>query len=420
MTYDLPYAAGLSCGYFYDKINYNYALTEGTSMATLKISTENGTWTLHLSGSIDSGNAAAVEGMILAAGAKDPFVLDLEELEYLSSAGLRVILRLRRVHPGMKIIGAQPEIYNILDMTGFTALMPVGKAYRRLSRNGCEVIGSGANGDILRLDADTVVKIYKDKDSLDAILHEREMAKKAFIAGIPTAISYDVVIVDGDYASMFEMIDAQSLSQLLAAHPEDTDAYAAQYAELMKLVHETPAPADLPSMKERIAGWARTVAESGVLDKAAARKLTALIDAVPEERHVLHGDFHAKNIMLQKGEMILIDMDTLAAGHPIFELGTMYFSYNASSEQDHDSFRRFFGFPRETGQRLWKRILSEYFGTNDEAVLKDREEAAAVIGRTRFLHHVIRYSDGSEKSRREIAEGAAKLTALTTARESLV
>ena len=381
---------------------------------------ENGICTLRLAGRIDSGNAAEVEAAVLASGAKDPMVLDLEKLEYLSSAGLRVILRIRRAHPGLRIVGAQPEIYNILEMTGFTALMKVEKAFRNLSREGCEVIGRGANGDILRFDTDTVVKIYKGAESLEDILHEREMAKKAFIAGIPTAISYDVVKVDGDYASMFEMIDAQSLSQLLAEHPENTEAYAEQYAALLKLVHGTPAAEDLPSMKTRVLGWAGTVASSGVLDDASSAKLISLIEAVPEKKFMLHGDCHAKNIMLQKGEMILIDMDTLSCGHPLFEFGTMYFSYLASSENDHAAIERFLGFPRETGKRLWKALLRNYYGTDDEMLLKDREDAAAVIGRTRFLHHAVRHSDGSEQSRTAIANSADRLAALLAVRESLV
>ncbi len=381
---------------------------------------ENGTCTLRLAGRIDSGNAAAVEEEVLAAGLRDPLVLDLEKLEYLSSAGLRVILRIRRAHPGLRIVGAQPEIYDILEMTGFTSLMKVEKAFRNLSREGCEVIGRGANGDILRYDADTVVKIYKGAESLDEILHEREMAKKAFIAGVPTAISYDVVKVDGDYASMFEMIDARPLSQLLALHPEETETYAEQYADLLKLVHGTPAPEDLPSMKARVLGWAGTVTASGVLDDAAAKKLTALIEAVPEDRTMLHGDCHAKNIMLQKDEMILIDMDTLAFGNPVFEFGTMFFTYAASSEDDPATTERFLGFSRETGLKLWNALLRHYYGTDDEAMLKDRENAAAVIGRTRFLHHEIRHTDGSGKSRAAIANTADRLTALLAARESLV
>ena len=389
-------------------------------MEELMIETKNGICTLSLKGRIDSGNAAAVEREILTSGAQDPVVLDLEELEYLSSAGLRVILRLRREHRDLRIIGAQPEIYNIFEMTGFTSLMKVEKAFRRLSSEGCEVIGRGANGNILRVDTDTVVKIYKDKDSLEEILHEREMAKKAFIAGIPTAISYDVVKVDGDYASMFEMIDAQSLSQLLSQHPEKTEEYAARYAELLKLVHGTEAPEDIPSVKARILGWADVVAASGVLSDESAGKLKALIEAVPEDHHMIHGDCHAKNIMLQQGELMLIDMDTLSYGHPIFEFGTMYFSYHASSAHDHEAFERFLGFPRETGQKLWKALLRAYFGAEDEAFTADREEAASVIGWTRFLQHETRHTDGSEKSRNGIRQAAEKLTAILAARESLV
>ncbi len=93
-------------------------------MADLKTSTEKGICTLHLAGRIDSGNAAAVEEL-LSASAADPVVLDLDELEYLSSAGLRVILRFYRKHKEMRIVNARPEIWNIFEMTGFTSLMPI-------------------------------------------------------------------------------------------------------------------------------------------------------------------------------------------------------------------------------------------------------------------------------------------------------
>ena len=59
--------------------------------------------TIELKGRIDSGNAARVEKEILdqlAGSASAPLVLDAEALEYISSAGLRVILRLRKTSCG--------------------------------------------------------------------------------------------------------------------------------------------------------------------------------------------------------------------------------------------------------------------------------------------------------------------------------
>ncbi len=50
-------------------------------MAKPDMTMENGTCTIRLAGRIDSGNAAAVEADILAAGAQDPLVLDLDKLE---------------------------------------------------------------------------------------------------------------------------------------------------------------------------------------------------------------------------------------------------------------------------------------------------------------------------------------------------
>ena len=110
--------------------------------------------TLDLSGRIDSNNAAQVEADILAqlAGRDDPeVVVNVAGLEYISSAGLRILLRLRKAHPGMKIINAGFEVFGILEMTGFTEMMPVERAYWNVSIEGCEEIGHGANGTVYRL-----------------------------------------------------------------------------------------------------------------------------------------------------------------------------------------------------------------------------------------------------------------------------
>ena len=109
-------------------------------------------------------------------------------------------------------------------MTGFTELMTVEKAYRRVSVDGCEIVGEGANGTVYRIDGDNVVKVYKDANALDEIQKERELARLALVLGIPTAISYDVVRVGDSYGSVFEMLDARSFSKILAEHPEKMEA----------------------------------------------------------------------------------------------------------------------------------------------------------------------------------------------------
>ncbi|MBR5620685.1 MAG: STAS domain-containing protein, partial [Clostridia bacterium] len=205
-----------------------------------------------LSGRIDSQNAAAVEERLFAQLADgEPVVADADRLEYISSAGLRVLLRIRKTHPDMRIINVHSEVYEILDMTGFTEMIQVEKAYRTVSIEGCEEIGHGANGSLYRIDRDNVVKVYKNPDSLEDIRHEREMAKLALILGIPTAISYDVVKVGNSYGSVFELLNARSFAKIIVQQPEKFDWCVKEFADMLKKIHGTEAPeGKLPDMKE--------------------------------------------------------------------------------------------------------------------------------------------------------------------------
>lgn len=132
--------------------------------------------------------------------------------------GLRIVLRLRKLEPELRLVEASAEVYEIFDMTGFTEMMPVEKAYRSISIEGCEAIGRGANGTVYRIDKDTVVKVYNNPDCLDDVQRERELARKAFVLGIPTAIPYDVVRVGDKYGSVFELLNSKSFSKLIAAN----------------------------------------------------------------------------------------------------------------------------------------------------------------------------------------------------------
>ena len=90
--------------------------------------------TIRLDGRIDSNNAAEVEKDLLeqlSAGAAEDVVIDAEELEYISSAGLRVILRLKKAIADTSLINVSPEVYDILDVTGFTEMMSVQKETKR-------------------------------------------------------------------------------------------------------------------------------------------------------------------------------------------------------------------------------------------------------------------------------------------------
>ena len=352
----------------------------------------NNSLTVRLEGRIDSNNAAQVEQTILAqlAGQQPSVVtLDAADLEYISSAGLRVILRLKKTYPDLRIINVNSEVYEILDMTGYTEMLEVEKACRVVSVKGCEEIGRGANGTIYRIDQDNVVKVYNNADALADIQHEREVAKLALILGIPTAISYDVVKVGESYGSVFELLNARSFAKILKQEPEKLDWCVDEYVKMLKLIHSTLVPAGkLPDMRETAVDWARFLRD--YLPKEAGEKLVALMEAVPHDDHMIHGDYHTKNLELQNDEVLLIDMDTLAVGHPVFELASIFNAFIGFYELDPEGVKKFQGFDIETSKAFWKKSLAAYLDTSCELKLREVENKARIVGYTRIIRRSIR------------------------------
>ena len=345
-----------------------------------------------IEGRIDASNAAEAEEKIFSIKNANPgthTVVDAENLEYISSAGLRVILRLRKEEPKLAIINVAADVYDVFDMTGFTDMVTVEKAYPRMSVEGCEFIAKGANGAVYRYDDETILKTYFAKDALPEIKQERENARRAFVLGINTAIPYGIVRVGDSYGTVTELLNATSVTKLIRANPDDLTEAAKYYIDMLKCIHSIEAEdGEVPDMKETALAWADFVAAHIPEDQG--KKLRALIEAVPKQNTLMHGDYHTNNIMVQNGEPLLIDMDTLCMGHPVFELGSMFNAFVGYSELNHQNMVDFFGYSFETAGKFWKLALQMYLGTEDEAVCQSVAEKAMIIGYTRMLRRAVR------------------------------
>lgn len=358
----------------------------------LSLTNENGITKILIDGRIDSSNAPDLEKDIFArlnVDITERVVLDAENLEYISSAGLRVLLKLRKICPKTEIIGVSPAVYEILEMTGFTEMIKVTKAYRKLSVEGCEILGQGSNGIVYRYDPEIVVKVYRNSDALNEIHRERQLARRALILGIPTAIPFDVVKVGDSYGSVFELLNAKSFSKLIAAEPENRDKYIGEFVDLLKKIHATEvSPDEMADMKAVALDWANYLKPYLAPDKG--EKLISLIDAVPEQHTMIHGDYHTNNVEMQNGEVLLIDMDTLSFGHPVFELASMFLGFVGFGELNPANTEKFMKLPYETTTYIWYKALSLYLDTTDEERITEVAEKAMIIGYTRLMRRTIK------------------------------
>ena len=83
--------------------------------------------TITISGEIDSGNADELEQCVLDnLDGVNELILDMKDVEYIASAGLRVILMARKTlgkNKVLRIVNAQENVMEIFEMVGFLEII---------------------------------------------------------------------------------------------------------------------------------------------------------------------------------------------------------------------------------------------------------------------------------------------------------
>ena len=362
-------------------------------MAEMTSNLGDGTLTISFSGHIDVDGAARLQEQALPLVRQtdcDEVAIDCRDITYLSSAGLRLLLNISKQCPQIHLIEVTPEVYEVFDMTGLTEILDIRKAYRRVSVEGCPVIGEGANGRVYRLSPETICKVYRHPNSLPEIHRERELARAAFVAGIPTAISFEVVRVGKSYGSIFELLDTDSLDDLLISGAWPVEKVAHVSAALLRQMAETEVdPAIMPSAREEALTWISDA--SPALKDTQRGRLLALVEDLPDQTTMVHGDFHVKNVMVQNGEPLLIDMDTLSHGAPIFDLAATYNAYVGRGINNPASVERFLGVPYETSCHLWDLIIREYCDGMSAHEQQRMEERIRLVSAVRLMSWPLRH-----------------------------
>lgn len=349
-----------------------------------------------LVGRLDAMNAEEVEQDVKSALAShngSSIILDLEDLSYVSSAGLRVFLRLAKQTGKLSIENARSAVYEVLEMTGFSEMFEVRKAFRRVSIDGCDEIGRGAKAAVYRLDPETIVKVVFDtgEETVADIERERVLARTAFVAGIPTAISYDVVRVGDRFGAVYELLNANTLADLVASGTWTAERAGTAMADIMAQMHETHVNVDSMPSARGIQLDELSLLDSRI-DDVLYQRMHALVADLADDDLLIHGDYHAGNIMVQDDEPLLIDMDTLAHGNPVLELGPVYNAYVGFGEIDHAISEKYLGFSYDTSLKLWE-TLAERYAEKRSLDLGDVLRKAEFMGRMRQIRRIVAHDE---------------------------
>ena len=293
------------------------------------------------------------------------------------------------------------------------------RKYREVSVEGCKQIGHGAKGDVYRYDDELVIKVFNQNNLYQDVEREIALSRRAFVLGVPTAISFGIVLVGERYGAMYELVDADTLSTYIAAEPNKVEEYAKLMAGVAQEIHSVEVEEDdvFPEAYGRIQEYIR----GGVAyeDERLAKKCMKLVGALPTGHTLVHGDFHTNNVFIMNGEPLLIDMDRVSRGHPIIELSDLYYFYVVLGEDDPSVVENFMGFSYKTANQFFDYFLRSYLGTDDEDRLRDVTEKAMLLCCTRLIRKVRRSGASTEESRAIIDRCLAKIDELTRKLDTL-
>ena len=274
------------------------------------------------------------------------------------------------------------------------------RKYREYSVEGCEMIGRGAKGDVYRYDDELIIKVFNVKNTYRDVEQEIALSRKAFILGIPTAISFGIVSVGDRYGAMYELVASDTVSRLIARVPGQVEYYGTVMADLAHTIHDARVSErdGFPSVSKRLHGYIN--GGIGREDKALAARCRELVDALPHSMHLVHGDFHTNNVLLYNGSPLMIDMDSL------------YYFYVVLGEDDPKVVEDFMGFSYETAGAFFNAFMVQYLKTTDPDRIREVTEKASLISYSRAIRMIRKKGDISEEDRGRIARYTGKIAEL--------
>jgi len=293
------------------------------------------------------------------------------------------------------------------------------RKYREVSVEGCRLIGSGKKGEVYRYDDELILKVYNPNNTYNDVEREIALSRRAFVLGIPTAISFGIVSVGDRYGAMYELVNSETLSACILRNPSGISYYAGVMSDLAHIIHGTKEDKKdaFPDAGDRFRRYIRQGLEN--IDFETAGRCMRLINEMPDTDHLIHGDFHTSNVFLQDGEALLIDMDRLSTGDPVFELADMYIYYASNRNVDEEDTDPYLGISFGLCRKFYNLFLKAYLETEDEEILKEALDKAALLGNLRLISRKVKAGVLKEEGNHETDRLLHETKALLDRVESL-
>ncbi len=328
---------------------------------------------IDIRGRIDTVSAPELEKAIGDVNATY-LILNLDECVYISSSGLRVLLSAHKKFyadgGGFELINVPDIVSSVLDVTGLSSIFMMRRKADRILFNNMTLLSSGACGECYRLDNERIIKLYKPGVAPEIAFKEKEYARAALIAGIPTAISYEVVQIDERTGIIYEMLDAELFSEIIKNDLANIASHAKTLCRIMQQIHGMHGDTKLlPDLKYKFGEYIDMTAAFLPADDVLF--LRERLAEVPESRNCIHFDLHTSNIMMKGNEPYIIDLGDFSTGSYLFDIGLVDIIYGYPELSLCETVTKI---PNHQGRDFRDLFVDEYFSerSNDDRLFYEK------------------------------------------------
>ena len=177
-------------------------------------------------------------------------------------------------------------------------------------------IALGRTAEIYAWKDGYIVKLFRDWMTVASVEYEARAARAARSAGLPVPAVGEVIEVNGRLGLVYERVEGVSMLETFKTKPWTLFRFAHLSAKLHADVHACTMP-ELPSQRQRLK---HRIRRTEALSDGTKRIVLSILDGLPDDERLCHGDFHPDNILMTAQGPIIVDWMDATRGNPLSDV----------------------------------------------------------------------------------------------------
>ncbi|MBR4183561.1 MAG: phosphotransferase [Lachnospiraceae bacterium] len=169
-------------------------------------------------------------------------------------------------------------------------------------------------------DGDKCIKVFSEDYSKSDILNEALNQARIEETGLNIPKLYEVTVVDGKWAIVYEYIEGKTLAQLMEENPDKIDEYLDRFVDIQLEIQSKRSPL-LTKLKSKMN---RKISMTN-LDATTRYELHTRLEGLPKHTKICHGDFDPSNVIITADDKAyVIDWAHVTQGNASADVARTY------------------------------------------------------------------------------------------------